>query len=323
MTEKKKKLQIALYWAAACGGCDVAVLDTDAFILDIAALCDIRLWPVAVDGKYADVEAMADGELDVTFFNGAIRNSENEHIARLLRKKSKVVVAFGSCAHMGGIPGLANLASREEILTRAYLDNPSIEPGNRTVPQPECGVNGYTLDIPRFYKRVYKLSDIVPVEYFLPGCPPSPAQVKAAIVAIATGNLPPPGAVVGASERALCDDCERRKDEKKVKKFVRPWQVIQDPERCLLEQGIPCMGSVTRGGCGVRCPDTGVGCRGCYGPLPGVVDQGAKFLSALSSIVDSRDPREIEQILDGVHDFAAMAYRFGMPNSLLQRRMRP
>ena len=90
-----KKLQIAIYWGAACGGCDVAVLDTNEFILDIAAVADIRLWPIATDGKYKDVEAMEDGELDVAIFNGAVRNSENEHIAKLLRQKSKVFVAYG------------------------------------------------------------------------------------------------------------------------------------------------------------------------------------------------------------------------------------
>jgi F420-non-reducing hydrogenase small subunit len=82
------------------------------------------------------------------------------------------------------------------------------------------------------------------------------------------------------------------------------------------------MGSVTRGGCGVRCPNTGQGCRGCYGPMAGVEDQGAKFLSALTSIIDSKDPAEIEKILEGIPDFPAIAYRFGLPNSLLQRRMR-
>ena len=69
-----EKLQIALYWGAACGGCDVAVLDTNEFILDVHAAADIRLWPIAVDGKYADVEAMEDGELDLALYNGAVRN---------------------------------------------------------------------------------------------------------------------------------------------------------------------------------------------------------------------------------------------------------
>jgi F420-non-reducing hydrogenase small subunit len=317
-----KKLQIALYWGAACGGCDVAVLDTDEFILEVAALADIRLWPIAADGKYADVEAMADGELDLTLFNGAVRNSENEAVAKLLRRKSKLLVAFGSCAHMGGIPGLANQVTREEIFKTAYLDNPSIQEGNHTIPLPATKVNGWELEIPHFYRRVYKLDDVVEVDYYVPGCPPAPDQVKKVIQAIAGGALPPKGSVVGASERTVCDDCKRTKKEKKVKKFYRPWEILQDPELCLLEQGILCAGSVTRSGCGVRCPNSGMPCRGCYGPGPNVRDQGAKLLSAAASIVDSRDPEEIERILDGIPDFMNYAYRFGLPASLLQRRFR-
>ncbi len=317
-----RKLQIALYWGAACGGCDVAVLDTNEFILEIAALADIRLWPIATDGKYKDVEAMADGELDLTLFNGAVRNSENEHVAKLLRRKSKCMVAFGSCAHLGGIPGLANHVTREEIFDRAYRSNPSIEAGNQTVPLEKTHVDAGDLEIPRFYERVYKLDDVVAVDYYLPGCPPSPDQVKAVLQVIASGSLPPRGSVVGASERALCDDCRRVKKEKKVQRFYRPWEILQDPDQCLMEQGILCAGSATRSGCGVRCPNSGMPCRGCYGPAPNVVDQGAKLLSAVSSIIDSKDPQEIDRILDGLPDFMSYAYRFGLPGSLLQRSFR-
>lgn len=320
------KLQVALYWAAACGGCDVAVLDTNEFILDVAAAADIRLWPIAVDGKYADIEALEDGELDLSLFNGAVRNSENEALARLLRRKSKALVAFGSCACLGGIPGLANLTTREQILDRAYFHNPSIQGGSQTVPQSESEVEGGTLHLPRFYKRVYRLSDVVEVDYFVPGCPPAPDQVKAVLSAVVAasrgGSLPPKGSVLGASDRAICDDCRRVKAEKRVTKFHRPHEVIQDSNRCLLEQGILCMGPVTRSGCGVRCPDSNMGCRGCYGPLAGVHDHGARFLSALASVVDSKDPAQINAILDGIPDFIGIAYRFGMPASLLQRSVR-
>jgi len=318
----ERKLQIALYWGAACGGCDVAVLDTNEFILDVARLADIRLWPIATDGKYKDVAALADGELDVTFWNGAVRNSENESVAKLLRQKSKLLVAFGSCAHLGGIPGLANQVTREEIFQRAYLDNPSIEPGNTTVPTPHTHVAAGELEIPVFYRRVYRLDQIVDVDYYLPGCPPAPHQVKAAILAIATGALPPKGAVVGAADRAVCDDCKRVKKEKWVKRFYRPWEIIADPEQCLMEQGILCAGSATRSGCGVRCPNSGMPCRGCYGPAPNVTDQGAKFLSAVASIIDSRDPDEIESILDTIPDFMNYAYRFSLPASYLERSFR-
>jgi F420-non-reducing hydrogenase small subunit len=251
-----------------------------------------------------------------------VRNSENEHIAKLLRAKSKLLVAFGSCAHLGGIPGLANLTSREEILTAAYLENPSLERGNKTVPLAESGVNGTTLTIPSFYRRVYKLDDIVPVDYYVPGCPPAFDQVKAVVQAVVTGDLPAVGSVVGASDRALCDDCARVKSEKRIKHFYRPWQIMMDPEACLLEQGILCAGPATRSGCGARCTSSGIPCRGCYGPLPDVVDQGAKLLAAVVSVIDSQDPDEIERIIDGLPDFAGFAYRFSTPSSLLQRSVR-
>jgi F420-non-reducing hydrogenase small subunit len=324
---EKEKLQVALYWGAACGGCDVAVLDTNEFILDIAKAADIRLWPIAVDRKYRDVEAMDDGELDLSLFNGAVRNSENEEIAKVLRRKSKLLVAFGSCACTGGIPGLANLTTRDEILNRAYFHNPSLQPGSHTVPQSETRVGEETLHLPRFYTRVYALGNVVDVDYYLPGCPPAPAQVRdvlrAVVATVDGGELPPKGVVIGASDRALCEECHRTKSEKKISRFHRPYQIMQDPERCLLEQGIVCMGPVTRSGCGVRCPDSNMGCRGCYGPLPGVRDQGARFLSALASVVDSKDPAQIGAILDGIPDFAGIAYRFGVPASLLQRSVRP
>lgn len=316
------KLQIALYWGAACGGCDVAVLDTDEFVLELSEIADIRFWPIAVDTKYADLAAMRDKELDLALFNGAVRNSENEEIAKLLRRKSKLLVAFGSCAHLGGIPGLANQASREEIFQTVYLENASLQEASIALPLTKKKVPTGLLEIPLFFRRVHRLSDVVDVDYTVPGCPPAPERVREVLEAIATGALPPPGSVVGASERTVCDDCERTKDEKRVKKFYRPWQVLQDPERCLLEQGIVCAGSATRSGCGVRCPDSGMPCRGCYGPAPKVRDQGTKLIGAIASTVDSNDPEEIERILADIPDVMGYAYRFGLPASTLQQSVR-
>ena len=105
----KEKLKIAFYWAASCGGCEVAVLDVNEKILDVIAAADIVFWPVAIDTKYKDVEAMPDKSIDACFFNGAIRTEENEKMAKLLRQKSKILVAFGSCACDGCVKGLANL----------------------------------------------------------------------------------------------------------------------------------------------------------------------------------------------------------------------
>jgi F420-non-reducing hydrogenase small subunit len=170
---------------------------------------------------------------------------------------------------------------------------------------------------------VYKLASIVAVDYFVPGCPPAPDQIKTVLLAVLKGDLPPKESVLGASERNVCDDCRRQKNEKRVKHLYRPFEIIQDPELCLMEQGILCLGSATRSGCGVRCPKSNQGCRGCYGPAPGVMDQGTKFLCALASMIDSKTPSEIDDILSRVPDFIGYAYRFGMPASTLQRSHRP
>ena len=129
------KGKLALYWAASCGGCEIAVLAINEKILDVAALFDIVFWPVAVDAKVRDVEKMPDGSIDVCLFNGGIRTSEQEYMAQLLRKKSKVLVAFGSCAHEGCIPGLANLTNRRQIFDTVYHDTPSTENPDGVEPQ--------------------------------------------------------------------------------------------------------------------------------------------------------------------------------------------
>jgi F420-non-reducing hydrogenase small subunit len=143
------------------------------------------------------------------------------------------------------------------------------------------------------------------------------------LLAVAKGKLPARGAVVGAEEHAVCEDCEREKQEKRITRFHRPWEIIQDPAKCLMDQGILCVGSATRSGCGVRCPNTGQGCRGCYGPLPGIIDHAAKIMCAISSIIDSKEPEEIQRILAEVPDIESTILRFGMPATLVQRSVAP
>src|SRR4030067_1926622 len=115
-----EKIKIAQYWGAGCGGCDVALLDIDAMILDVHAIACVVFCPIGFDGKIKDIEAMPDKSITVSFYNGAIRNSENEHIAKLLRQKSVLMISFGSCACYGGTPGPANVKNRKEIFGLAY-----------------------------------------------------------------------------------------------------------------------------------------------------------------------------------------------------------
>lgn len=311
------KLKFALYWGASCGGCEVAVLDINEKILDVVDIADIVLWPVALDFKYHHIEEMANQSIDVCLFNGAVRNSEVEEIARLLRDKSKVMAAFGSCACFGGIPGLANLTNRQEIFEKAYQRTPSTENPEGIRPEPFFDMPEGTLTIPEFYDTVYALGQVVEVDYFLPGCPPTSEQIIATVEAIAKGKLPPPGSII-AGEKTLCDQCERQKEEKKITEIKRIHEIMADSQKCFLEQGVICCGPATRGGCGAQCINANLPCRGCFGPAEGISDLGAKLLSAVASIFEAKSPEEIQQMVTSITDPVGTFYRFGLPTSLLR-----
>ena len=316
------KPKFAMYWSGSCGGCEIAVINIHEKILDVDANFEVVFWPVAMDAKYKDVEAMEDGSILLTLFNGAIRNDENEHIAKLLRRKSKILVAFGSCANEGCMPALGNLTSSKELIDTAFTTISTENPDNIR-PQTSWQVPEGVLHIPTMYPAVRTLDQVVPVDYYMPGCPPESHQIAAVIdlvIQVLQGNaqLPPAGSVIGAGHSTVCDECDRKRDVKKIKKFDRIQNIMIDAEVCILEQGVLCSGPATRNGCGALCPKAGSPCIGCYGPAEGALDYGARLMTAVASVIDSNDPDEIERILEGIPDPAGQFYRFNMAGSLLR-----
>jgi F420-non-reducing hydrogenase small subunit len=299
------------------------VLNIHEKILDVDENFEVVFWPVAMDAKVKDVEAMPDGAITLTLFNGGIRNAENEEMAHLMRRKSKILVAFGSCACEGCIPGLANLSTPQAIFDTVFdsvtTDNPQGIRPQYTWQAPEG-----ELHIPEFYPVLKTLDQVVPVDYYMPGCPPESHQIAAVIDVVIRalhGNvtLPPPGTVLGAGNSTVCDECPRTRNAKTIRQFVRIQDVSHlDPTLCLLEQGIPCNGPATRNGCGALCPLAGAQCVGCYGPAEGVLDYGARLISAFGSVIDGKTPEEIERVLDGLPDPVGQFYRFNLAGSLLR-----
>jgi F420-non-reducing hydrogenase small subunit len=317
------KPKFAMYWAASCGGCEIAVLNTHEKILDVDANFEVVFWPVAMDAKYKDVEAMEEGSILLTLLNGGIRNDENEHLARLLRQKSKIMVAFGSCACEGCIPGLANLSPVGEIVHTAFntitTDNP-----NEIYPRTSYDVPEGELHIPTLSKWLRPLDQVVDVDYYMPGCPPESHQIAAVIDLVikairGEAELPPKGAVIGVGNSTVCDECPRARNVKMIKAFKRIQDIAPvDPTLCILEQGVPCNGPATRSGCSARCPQVGAQCIGCYGPAEGTLDYGARLMTAFASVIDANTPDEIEKILDGIPDPTGQVYRFSLAGSLMK-----
>lgn len=317
------KLKVGMYWGAGCGGCDISLLEIHENILDLIEAIDIVFWPCILDFKYADVEKFADREMDACFFNGAIRTEENIQIARLLRSKTKLLVAYGACASMGGIPALANLHSLEEILERTFVTTESTENPDRIVPLSETAVGkGNTLTLPPLERTVGILGDYVQVDYSIPGCPPVEHQVAAVFNGILSNELPPKGSIIGAGNKSVCDECALEKVEDTIAKYRRPHQVIADGKTCLLRQGIICMGPATRSGCKASCLSVNMPCRGCYGATENVSDQGARMAGMLGSLIGSLDEEKISSCIEEIVDPTGTLYRFGFCASILGRGRR-
>ena len=307
------KPKVALYWTASCGGCECSIIDIGEPLLDVASRIEIVLWPVAMDFKYHHVEAMADQSIDLCLFNGAIRTSEQQQMAELLRQKSKVLVAFGACAHLGGIPGLADFSSKDAVLKTMYADVPTIaDSAGTTIPKTNVAVPEGTLNLPEVFDRVCCLSDIVDVDYVVPGCPPTSDQAARFLQAVLEGQLPEPGTVFGPRKN-LCDECPRERQDKVLKTLHRPHEHRPREQDCLLDQGLFCMGPVTRAGCEARCVSANMSCRGCYGPTDNIDDMGSAFISTLASILESHDEAGIRKLIEQIPDVAGTVYRFALP----------
>lgn len=296
------------------------MVDLAEYIFDLVNSVDIVFWPVALDFKKKDVEAMSDRSILATMINGAIRTSEQEEMARLLRFKSKIVIAFGACAHLGGVPSLTNQFEREKILEYIYIGAPTMVNEQKTLPELQHWDNGRMVTLPEFRNIVRSLDQVVDVDYYLPGCPPTPKLLKKALSTILSRELPPKGTIL-APNISLCSECPRiegKPQDLAISEFKRPHRTHLDPQKCFLTQGIVCIGPATRGGCEALCIQGNMPCTGCFGPTSHVKDQGAKILSALASSVSAKNENEIDEVLSGIPDPVGSFYRYGLAKSLLR-----
>lgn len=327
-----KKLKIAVNWAASCGGCDVSLLDIEEPLLELASIADIVYWPVAMDFKKEDFLALPEESIDFGLFNGAVRTSDHQEFARAFRSRCKALVAYGSCACYGGIPGLANLHDRDTIFDAAYQTTPSTENPDSLRPQTEYSQNGNTLTLPVFFDIVSSLPQTVKTDILLPGCPPPTERILDLIKAVqlyaTSGQLPPTGAVI-ADDKALCDGCPRNESRVKGRMNIvkRPHEVAIDPQECFLNQGIICMGIATRGGCGHTCIQANMPCRGCFGPTAEMLDPGAEALSAIGSIAGEANENDVaahqmKMAVRSVRDPVGTFYRYTLPSAFLNRAVK-
>jgi F420-non-reducing hydrogenase small subunit len=282
--------RLAEEWFAICGGCEVTILDIGEPLLDLLEKVQIVHMPVLMDhklfGQTGENAEMEIPEADVGLISGGIRNEENKQLALEMRRKCKTLIALGSCACYGGIPALSNIYTTQEVLTKVYRESVSTEP------------DGFPCDeIPALTDRVYAVSEVVPVDMMLPGCPTTPEMVAGALTALLEGRSFP------LATKSVCDECPTIREKKSVGTLKRR---LEAPEftpgrplsemRCLMEQGYLCLGPATRAGCGgsqgtPRCIRAYMTCEGCFGPLSEKANPMVDMMGALSTI--GLDPKQI------------------------------
>lgn len=166
------KKRIATVWLAGCSGCHMSLLDIDERILDVAKLADIVKSPI-VDGKEFP-------EVDVALVEGAVASDEHLREIKHIREKSKILISLGDCAVTGNVASLRNSLPKEVVLARAYIEAESNEKG--LIPD--------SPEIQKLIDRVRPLHEVVKVDYYIPGCPPSADLIFYVLSELLNGRVP-------------------------------------------------------------------------------------------------------------------------------------
>jgi F420-non-reducing hydrogenase small subunit len=289
-------MKIAIEELAGCSGCTISILDLHETLLDVVAQADIVYSPVIMDAKEPP-----EG-IDIAFVTGAVRNAENEERLKLLRTRSKKLIAFGTCACYGGVSGLSMLGKAEDLFACVYQGVETAEKGN-AIPK----------DVPAFLYRAFAVGDLVKVDYYITGCPPKEKFLRTILPALIAGDK------TELSKKSVCSECDRKMGDVKDWHLKRRYEGTPEREHCLLGQGYLCLGPVTFGRCGASCPHNNIPCHGCNGPSLDILREPCRDIHNMMvrRIADLTDipEKEIEKQL---YDVAHTMYPFTVGSLIME-----
>jgi F420-non-reducing hydrogenase small subunit len=281
-------VKILLLGLSGDTGCQIAALGLHDVLISILKANELVYAPTLMDAKEIP------DQIDVAILEGGVRTEHEVEITKKVREHSSVLIALGSCACFGGVPGLANLQQGDELLKRVYSEQKGTIPSEMP-----------TLD--HLLPKQQAISDYVNVDFRIPGCPPETGDIATILTTLLGGGTPE------LCKTDVCEQCPRERIGEYSKKLKRIYEEVDDHERCFLEQGFLCMGPATMGGCGAPCPKAGMPCDGCRGPTAGNSDQGLAMLDALTSLT-----REANENFS-LPQYAGTLYRYTYPSSWLSK----
>jgi F420-non-reducing hydrogenase small subunit len=249
MTSQEEQIgspKIATLQLCGCSGCHISILDISQNLFNLIDNGRIELKHMQI---LMDVKTLEE-PIDILLVEGCVLTQHDQDILEKYAKYSQKIVAVGSCSSFGGPAALGNRFHRRDVLRKMYPDsNPS---GKSRVP---------THDLPAVHEFACPIDTFVKVDLFIPGCPPEPITLRDFITGIIDGKGTFPNV------KTVCDECPRKRTGESPSQIRRIIEIGKiDPDKCLVEQGIVCMGKMTMAGCGAKCPGAGAPCEGCYGP---------------------------------------------------------
>ena len=289
---------LALETLASCAGCEISILDLHEEILQLLDKAEIVYAPVLMDSKELP------DSVDIAIVSGSVRNVENKKKLEELREKSKILIAYGTCACYGGITGMADLYTPEEVTSRTYSDNPSTE--SAELPSEV---------VPKLLPIVHPAGDIADVDGYIPGCPPKERLVGDILIPLVNDRAPE------VPKKSVCADCQRHMEHVKFDKILRRVEGDPDPEKCFLSQGYVCLGSVTLGRCGALCTAAGVACHGCGGPSLDVIREPNHdiYNGVIKRIahISQMPEKDVEK---QIYDIGHMIYGFVIGSTIMEEK---
>jgi NAD-reducing hydrogenase small subunit len=159
-------------WLSGCSGCHMSFLDQDELLIDLAKKVQLVYSPIA------DVKVFPEN-VDVTLVEGAVANEDQLSMLKQARARTKIMISLGDCAVTGNVTALRNVLenSAEVVLQRAYIENADVNLGIPT-------------DVPKLLKKVHPLHEVVKIDYFIPGCPPSAGLINYVLTELLSGRAP-------------------------------------------------------------------------------------------------------------------------------------
>ncbi len=281
--------KVAFMQLSSCWGCHQSLLNAHLGLLSILPELEIVYWPAVVDFKHDSLVAREDGSIVVGFIEGMIRTREDLENTKLMRNKCQIIVALGTCSCYGSVAGLANLYNKDQLLNRKFIEAESIT--DSRIPDKH---------VPPIEEFVVNVKEIIDIDVFIPGCPPTTENIVASILYLL--SLLSPGPEKREPNKSVCEKCELYN------------------EGCLLNKEELCFGPITAAGCELMCPEDGNPCVGCFKATSKVGDKATVLMDKLISIteIDTSSGLDIQKFLElylGVSNFEFMYFK----GDLLQR----